>query len=233
MGPEELDASNEPLTILYRDEFLVAIAKPAGMMVHPVANPTDEEPSAMKRLRDQISQRVFPVHRLDRPTSGVLLFALDKKSAGIVQQAFERREVVKTYFAIVSGNVPEKWICESPLASDSDDRPLPARTSFERIESKSLEQDLTLSLVKAMPSTGRFHQIRRHLLEVEHPIIGDFRYARMDESFRLGEILKTGTRMLLHAAKLEIAHPHSGEPLSVRCPIAPDFARLFPQAHLD
>lgn len=218
----------EPLAILYRDDFLVAIDKPAGMMVHPAANSPDDEPSAMKRLRDQIGQRVFPVHRLDRPTSGVLLFALDKKSASIVQQAFERREVVKTYLAIVCGNVPEKWICDSPLAADTDDRLLPARTSFERLASINAEPGLVLSLVKAVPTTGRFHQIRRHLLEAGHPIVGDFRYAGMDRSFRLGEILGTGTRMFLHATTLKTIHPKSEAPLLIESQMASDFQSSLP-----
>ena len=77
-----------PLRLLYQDDFLVAIDKPAGMLVHPVRDPKDSEGTAMKRLRDQLGQHVFPVHRLDRPTSGVLLFALDKQSAALGQQAF-------------------------------------------------------------------------------------------------------------------------------------------------
>jgi len=95
-----------PLSILYQDEFLVAIDKPAGMIVHPGREPEGPEWIAMKRLRDQLGQRVFPAHRLDRPTSGVLLFALDKETASLAQQAFERRNVIKTYHAIVCVNVP-------------------------------------------------------------------------------------------------------------------------------
>lgn len=222
----------EPLEILYRDEFLVAIDKPAGMMVHPTGSPIVEEPSAMKRLRDQLGQRVFPVHRLDRPTSGVLLFALDKRSAGIVQQAFETREVFKTYLAIVCGEVPETWICDSPLATESGDKSLPAQTFFDQLASIVTESELVLSLVKAVPKTGRFHQIRRHLLEAGHPIVGDFRYAGMDESFRLGKILGTGTRMLLQALILETVHPQTGAPLVIRSRMDQHFERLFPKIQI-
>jgi len=223
-----------PLTILFQDDFLVAIDKPPGMMVHPAGDSMEVEPSAMKVLRDQLGQRVFPVHRLDRPTSGVLLFALGKKSAAIAQQAFECREVAKTYLAVVCGNAPERWTCETPLATNPVDIPLPARTSFERLAIReNADSGLVLSLLKAMPTTGRFHQIRRHLLEAGYPIVGDFRYAGMEASFQLGEILGIGTRMLLHAKTLEFNHPHGGGPLKIESPVDYDFARLFPLIHMD
>lgn len=222
-----------PLTILYQDEHLVAIDKPAGMIVHPGREPEGPEWIAMKRLRDELGQRVFPVHRLDRPTSGVLLFALDKQAAGLAQQAFERREVVKTYHAIVCGKVPPQWICETLLAADQGDALLPATTAFERLAVRAAgsfpgDPALVLSLVKAMPATGRFHQIRRHLLEAGCPVVGDFRYAGMDRSHELGEVLGTGTRMLLQSKCLALRHPLTGASLRIQAPLDADFARIFP-----
>lgn len=224
----------EPLSILYQDRFLVAIDKPAGMIVHPAGDPVDAEWIAMKRLRDQLGQRVFPAHRLDRPTSGVLLFALDKATAARTQQAFERRRVLKTYHAIVCGDVPERWVCETPLAANPGDELLPAKTTFERIAVTAAgrfpaDPSLVLSLVKAIPATGRFHQIRRHLLEAGHPVVGDFRYAGMERSHALGEILGTGTRMLLQSKSLELEHPQTGDPLKIEAPMDPSFARCFPE----
>lgn len=223
----------EPLAILYQDEFLVAIDKPAGMIVHPAADPVDPEWIAMKRLRDQLGQRVYPAHRLDRPTSGVLLFALDKATAALAQQAFERRRVVKTYHAIVCGNVPERWACVTPLAANPGDEFLPAETAFERLAVTAAGKfhdhpTLVLSLVKAIPATGRFHQIRRHLLEAGHPVVGDFRYAGMDRSHELGGILGTGTRMLLQSKSLELDHPHTGERLKIEAPMDAEFSKFFP-----
>lgn len=222
-----------PLPILYQDEFLVAIDKPAGMLVHPGREPEGPEWIAMKRLRDQLGRQVFPVHRLDRPTSGVLLFALDKHSAGLAQQVFELRKVIKIYQAIVCGIAPQAWVCECPLRKNPEDALLAAQTSFERLATageSSFPADLTLSLslLKATPATGRFHQIRRHLLEVGMPIVGDFRYAGEERSHRLGEILGTGTRMLLQAKVLEFLHPHTGELLRIEAPLAADFRRCFP-----
>ncbi|MEP4077874.1 pseudouridine synthase [Haloferula sp.] len=222
-----------PLSILYQDEFLVAIDKPAGMIVHPGRDPEEPEWIAMKRLRDQLGQRVYPAHRLDRPTSGVLLFSLDKETAGLAQQAFELREVAKTYQAIVCGNVPDRWTCETPLRTRSDDEILPAETSFERLAvtpegSFPRDPTLVLSLLQARPVTGRFHQIRRHLLEADMPIVGDFRYAGMDRSYELGEILGTGTRMLLQSKALELSHPRTGASLRIEAPRDTEFSKCFP-----
>jgi tRNA pseudouridine65 synthase len=222
-----------PLTILYADDFLVAIDKPAGMLVHPGREPEGPEWIAMKRLRDQISRPVFPIHRLDRPTSGVLLFALDRRTAGLAQQAFELRNVRKIYYAVVCGIAPQEWICETPLRKNPEDALLPAQTAFKRLRiapesSFPREPTLCLSLLKATPSTGRFHQIRRHLLEVGMPIVGDFRYAGQERSFSLGETLGTGTRMLLQARVLELQHPRTGEPLRIEAPLDEEFCRCFP-----
>jgi tRNA pseudouridine65 synthase len=221
-----------PLHILYEDDFLVAIDKPAGMIVHPGREAEGPEWIAMKRLRDQLGRHVFPVHRLDRPTSGVLLFALDKQTAGPAQQAFELRKVAKTYHAIVCGVAPQEWLCETPLRANPEDELLPAETLFERLDvapesTFASDRTLSLSLLKASPRTGRFHQIRRHLLEAGLPIVGDFRYAGQDRSFELGEILGTGTRMLLQAKVLELLHPRTGEPLRIEAPVDVDFRKCF------
>ena len=225
-----------PLNILYQDEFLVAIDKSAGMIVHPGRELEGPEWIAMKRLRDQLGHWVFPAHRLDRPTSGVLLFSLDKETAGLAQQAFERRNVVKTYHAIVCGDVPERWTCDTPLGTKPEDEVLPAQTSFERlaVTPAGFFPDnplLVLSLLKATPVTGRFHQIRRHLLEAKRPIVGDFRYAGMDRSYELGEVLATGTRMLLQSKALELHHPRTGEILKIEAPNDAEFSKFFPDVY--
>jgi tRNA pseudouridine65 synthase len=221
------------LDLIYQDDFLVAIDKPAGMIVHPGREPEGPEWIAMKRLRGQLGRQVFPVHRLDRPTSGVLLFALDQQTASLAQQAFELREVIKTYHAVVCGIAPQAWACETPLRTNPADEALPALTSFERLDIAPVatfpsDPTLSLSLLKAIPRTGRFHQIRRHLLEADLPIVGDFRYAGQGRSFQLGEILGTGTRMLLQAKVLELQHPRTGAQLRIEAPADADIFRCFP-----
>lgn len=222
-----------PLHLLYEDEFLVAVDKPAGMLVHPGREPEGPEWIAMKRLRDQLGRRVFPVHRLDRPTSGVLLFALDKQTAGLAQQAFERRNVRKIYHAVVCGTAPLEWLCESPLRENPEDELQSARTAFGCLLVSAPaafpnDPSLILSLLEAAPATGRFHQIRRHLLEAGLPIVGDFRYSGQERSFDLGKILGTGTRMLLQAKVLELQHPRTGRHLRIKAPADADFLKCFP-----
>lgn len=223
-----------PLHILYLDEHLVAIDKPAGMIVHPGRDEEDAEWIAMKRVRDELGQQVYVVHRLDRPTSGVLLFARDKATCAIVQQSFERRQVEKTYLAVVDGITAESWCCETPLRKSPEEPALSARTDFARLRvaeagSFPASPRLGLSLVEARPFTGRFHQIRRHLQEVGYPIVGDYRYAGKDRSDELGAVLGTGTRMLLQAKVLELRHPHTGEALRIEAPVDADFLRCFPE----
>jgi tRNA pseudouridine65 synthase len=221
----------KPLCILYQDDTLVAIDKPVGMIVHPGREPEGPEWIAMKRLRDQLGQLVFPVHRLDRPTSGVLLFALDRATSTLVQQSFELRQVEKSYLAIVCGITELSWRCDLPLQKNSEEPLLAAETAFDRldvIEAFMGRADLSFSLLQARPVTGRFHQIRRHLLESGFPIVGDYRYAGRERSDELGDIFGTGTRMLLQAKVLEMRHPHTGESLRIESPADPDFMRFFP-----
>lgn len=223
----------QPVSILYQDEVLVAIDKPAGMIVHPGREAEGPEWVAMKRVRDMLGRQVHTVHRLDRPTSGVLLFALDLDCCTRVQQFFEKRQVEKSYLAVVEGTTPERWICETPLHRVPEEPPQSAKTGFERVAvvpAGSFERlpQLSLSLLKISPHTGRYHQIRRHLLEAGHPIIGDFRYAGADRSMDLGELLGTGTRMLLQARSLLLPHPYTGESFQITAPADADFLRCFP-----
>jgi tRNA pseudouridine65 synthase len=222
-----------PVSILYQDDALVAIDKPAGMIVHPGREAEGPEWVAMKRVRDMLGQPVHTVHRLDRPTSGVLLFALDLDTCARVQQCFEKRLVEKTYLAVVEGITPEHWTCETPLQRVPEEPAQPAKTTFERLEvvtAGSFERlpELSLSLLRVLPHTGRYHQIRRHLLEAGHPIVGDFRYAGSDRSFEIGAALGTGTRMLLQAKSLILPHPRTGDPFEITAPADPDFLRCFP-----
>jgi len=222
-----------PLRYLYQDEFLVAIDKPAGMIVHPGREPEGPEWIAMKRLRDELGQPVYPIHRLDRPTSGVLLFALDRATSTRVQQAFELRQVEKSYLAVVCGVTEADWCCEIPLRKSPEEPELAARTAFQRLavaEGFAGDPELRLSLLRADPFTGRFHQIRRHLQQAGFPIVGDYRYAGRERSDELGAILGTGTRMLLQAKSLRLAHPWQGGPLEIVAPPDEDFGRCFPLA---
>ncbi|MFT4176505.1 MAG: pseudouridine synthase [Luteolibacter sp.] len=212
--PRDQEASfTEPLRILFQDENLVAIDKPAGMVVHSTKELTTPEWVVMKRLRDQIGRKVYPAHRLDRPTCGVLLFALDEQTLALLHDAFTRREMRKTYLAVVDGVPPERWESLEPIEDSAGEKETHAHTAFERLAMRE-----GISLVKALPTTGRFHQIRRHLAGAGFPIVGDYRYGDIARNDELREMLGTGSRMLLQAKSLEFTHPYSVEALRLEAP---------------
>lgn len=215
------DASDEPvtpLTILYADEHLVAIHKPAGLLVHRGWG-NDEQP-AVQRLRDQIGQFVYPVHRLDRATSGVLLFALSSEVARDMQAFFRERSVDKTYLALCRG-IQELGVVDHPLAKEKGGEKRPARSDFRLLGSAG-----RYGLYEAKPTTGRVHQLRRHLKHVSHPIIGDTRYGKGEHN-RLFREEHSFHRLALHCGRLAFAHPRTGVSLSITAPLCDDFAKLL------
>ncbi|MFK7909217.1 MAG: RluA family pseudouridine synthase [Akkermansiaceae bacterium] len=214
----------EPLNIIYQDDWLVAVDKPAGQLVHPADKPKDDDQVTMKILRDQLGQHVYNIHRIDRPTTGVLLFGIDRDAARALHRALERHEVQKTYWAIVSGSPPaDAWECHVPLQKHDQAPEREAHTSF-----RVLEKSTSLALIEATPHTGRTHQIRKHLLHAEIPIVGDYRYAGIDTSDHLGRQLGTGTRMLLQSRLLEFIHPVTAINTAIKSPVDPCFSDCFP-----
>lgn len=219
--------SSAPLDILYQDEWLVVVNKPAGYLVHPAEDPQPDHLVMMKILRDHLGCHVYPTHRLDRPTCGVLLFGIDKQVAKQLHKAFELQETQKVYHAVVEGipQVPQ-WSCSEPLQKMAGKPSRAALTDFKILDSTEIEQE-SISLIEARPKTGRFHQIRRHLLHAGFPIIGDYRYVEMERCDILSEKFDLNKRMLLQAKTLTFTHPVSQEPLAVSSPRDPLIARLF------
>jgi tRNA pseudouridine65 synthase len=170
-------------SILYQDQNLIAINKPSGFHVHPPERNPDKVPKSkivLQQLRNQIGQMLYPVHRLDVATSGVLLFALDSKTAGRICGEFQKNQVEKTYWAVVRGHLPEEGKIELPLESDSSHELLSCLTEFRTLKKIELPhpvgkkyQTARYSWLEVRPKTGRFHQIRRHMNRISHPIIGD------------------------------------------------------------
>lgn len=224
-----------PLHILYEDEWIVVVDKPAGQLVHPANEPQEGDQVTMKILRDQIGQHVYTIHRLDRPTTGVLLFAKDQAIAKPLHQALERHEFTKTYYAVCHGLPPtDRWESRQPLQKHEQAPLKDAHTSFHKLHSTehpaldNLDTS-TLSLIEATPHTGRYHQIRRHLQLTGIPITGDYRYSGIEQSDLLGKLLKTEARMLLQAKSLKITHPVNQEPLKITAPLDPFIRKCFPQ----
>jgi tRNA pseudouridine65 synthase len=206
----------ERLEVIHRDERLIAVNKPSGIAVH--RGWSDDEVNAMTLVRDAIGKHVFPVHRLDRATSGVLLFALDSECAAATQALFDRRAIAKRYRALVRGVAPESIDIDHPVPKSEDGPRVDARTQVARLFAKD-----RYSFVEARPETGRLHQIRRHLKHISHPIIGDVRYGKGEHNryFREEHGLH---RLALHALQLSLPHPISGVELVLRATLPDDFS---------
>lgn len=206
------------LDILYRDEHIVAIHKPDALLVHRTRLSGDRL-AALQILRDQINRTLYPVHRLDRATSGVLLFALDSGTARLLGAAFTEHQITKTYRAIVRGNAPSSGVIDHPVIDPDDPVPRSALTQFKKLENLSLDEEVDgrpvrYSLLEIQPQTGRRHQIRRHLKHINHPIIGDTVYGRGPQNRFFRDRFGVH-RLLLHARALELEHPHTGAPLRI------------------
>lgn len=226
------------MEILHQDAHLVAVNKPAGLLVHRTDIDRHETRCAMRMLRDRLRQRVYPVHRLDKPTAGVLLFALDPETAKRMTAAFAAGAVEKTYIAVVRGHTAENGIIDYALVEEPDpmtdgrarpDKPAqPAVTLYQRVATTELPFPVgryataRYSLLRIRPRTGRKHQIRRHLKHIFHPVIGDTRYGdgRHNHFFRSRF---NGQRLLLAATGLGIVHPYTGEPLALRAALDEGF----------
>ena len=247
MAPDGLGGTGrETLPIVYRDEWLIAIHKPAGLLVHRSDLDRHETRFAVQLLRDQIGRPVWPAHRLDRGTSGLLLFALDRDTGRSLGGQFERGEVEKTYLAVVRGFPPESGEIDHALAPLADERagllpgraPQPAMTRFRRLATVELPHRVDryptsrYALVELSPLTGRRHQLRRHMKHIAHPVIGDATHGKGNHN-RLFQELFGCRRMLLAALEMRLRHPVSGEPLTLRAPLAGDFADLLEQLGWD
>lgn len=205
--------------VLYRSSALVAVDKPSGLAVH--RGQSRDLVHALELVRDAVGSYVYPAHRLDRATSGVLVFALSADAARELGRAFERGEVEKRYLAIVRGNPPEKILVDHPLSQDDGKPAQAARTTFT-----TLARYGRYALVEALPHTGRTHQIRRHLKHLSCPIIGDVRYGKGDHNryFRTELGLQ---RLALHATSLVLTDPASGERVSIHAPLPEELARTL------
>lgn len=216
-----MDGPVQPLRLIYRDDDLVVADKPAGLAVHRGWAP--ERDVAMARVRDAIGKLVYPVHRLDRGTSGVLVLALSPDVARVLGEAFASNQVHKTYWALVRGVPAESGVIDHPVlpGEDKDAERVPARTSFARREVYG-----RYSLVEACPETGRLHQIRRHLKHISCPIIGDVNYGKGEHN-RLFRERYGLHRMFLHARRVALVHPVTNMPLQIEAPLPSELEQVL------
>ena len=234
-----MTAAAEVLPVIYRDDNLIAIHKPAGLLVHRSALDRHETRFALQILRNQIGRPVYPVHRIDKGTSGVLLFALTREVGALLGGQFERGEVDKTYLAVVRGHPPESGEIDHPLARMADEYAgivggpaQPALTRYRRLATVELPYRVDrypssrYALLELEPQTGRWHQLRRHLKHIAHPIIGDATHGKGRHN-RLFQEVFDSRRLLLAATTLRLHHPLSGQPLALATSPAADFVELL------
>jgi len=229
------------LDILYLDDYLAIVHKPAGWLVHRTPLDKGETRFVLQTLRDQIGQHVWPVHRLDKGTSGVLVFALSAEVARTLGQAFETGEGLhKTYRAIVRGWPSEQGLIDHPLKRMPDDMRSereeiqPAQTRYNTLRRGELPiaqgefPSLRWAEVQLQPLTGRRHQLRRHMKHIAHPIMGDATHGKGPLNRAVAAHMGV-TRLWLHALRLDMRHPVSGQALTVDAPCGPEWS-LWPEA---
>ena len=215
------------LEIIYQDEVIVIVNKPTGLLVHRSPIAADASEFAIQVLRDQIGQKVFPVHRLDRKTSGLLVFALNEEVNKLMQVAFMNREKKKKYLAIVRGFVAENGTIDYALTNEAG-KVQDALTHYRLLQHFEIEipngkfTSARYSLVEVEPETGRMHQIRKHFAHIFHPIIGDRPHGCNKQNKLFLE--KWGMNsMLLHASELTFKHPLTNQEMTFKAPLPADF----------
>jgi tRNA pseudouridine65 synthase len=230
------------LDILFQDDYLAIVNKPAGWLVHRTPLDKGESRFVLQTLRDQIGQPVWPAHRLDKGTSGVLVFALSAEVARALGEAFESGEGLrKTYRAIVRGWPADEQFIDHPLRRMPDDM----RSQREEVQSaqtrlRTLQRGelpipqgefatLRWADVELQPLTGRRHQLRRHAKHIAHPILGDATHGKGPLNRAVAEQLGVG-RLWLHAWQLGLRHPVTGANLSIEAPLGAEWAVWTPSS---
>jgi tRNA pseudouridine65 synthase len=234
-----MKSAAELIPILHRDEHYVVVNKPAGLLVHRTSVDARETRFLLQMLRDQIGCRVHPIHRLDKGTSGIIVFALHAEAANRLARAFREERVDKRYVAVVRGHAPQHAVVDWPLRDTIDPRAKrhhsllrPAVTEVRRLAIVELSMAVgryataRYSLVACRPRSGRQHQIRRHLKHLRHPVIGDANYGDLAHNRFFRNTLGVG-RLLLAATQISFEHPYTKTKLQIAAPLDESFQRLF------
>lgn len=202
--------------ILFQDDDLVVIDKPAGIQVHPPERRSPQDGTlkehVVKNLREQTGKYIYPVHRLDAATSGVMVFAFNSETASLLQKQFREKTVVKNYVTVARGWIKEEVVFRGEDESETHFFPLRRFTISQPV---GKFEEARYTLVHAIPKTGKMHQIRRHLKSQSYPIVGDTVYGDGKHN-RLWRELVPGSKLFLKAYRLEFVHPHTGAKINER-----------------
>jgi tRNA pseudouridine65 synthase len=233
---------SKSLEILYQDPYLIAVNKPAGLLVHRSSIAAQEKQFALQIVRNQIDQHVFPVHRLDRPTAGVLLFALNSELAKKIAELFQKGNIIKKYVAIVRGYTAE-WgtiqynmkkiknggiSCQNFMISNE----CYTESNYKRLATIEIDRKVDkyptsrYSLISLFPKTGRRHQLRRHMKHIRHPIIGDIKYGNSTHNHFFRDHLNCSC-LLLNAVALKFQHPITGSQIEISARLSMQFKSVL------
>ncbi len=229
------------LNIHYQDEHIVVVHKPSGLLVHRSNIDKYETEFLLQTLRDQIGHLVYPVHRLDKPTSGLMVFGLSKQAAQVLTEAFTQKEVAKSYLAVVRGFVVDQ-IIDYPLKEQLDKMtdqlacqqkaPQDAVTAVKVLATTTVNKPVgryeqaRFSLVSLTPHTGRKHQLRRHMAHIRHPIIGDTTHGDGKQN-QFGRVHLSLHRLALLASTLQFSHPVSGQNMQFEAELDQDLEGIW------
>jgi tRNA pseudouridine65 synthase len=220
------------IDILYQDDHFVAVNKRSGLVVHPTKLAPDAI-AVLPSLRKQMGCYVYPVHRIDRGTSGIVLFGLDSEVASRIGELMRSREVEKTYLALLRGYAEYEGRIDYAIEDTArENGRQESVTDYWRLSQVEIPYEVgpyqtsRYSLVMAKPLTGRRHQIRKHFAHLSHPVIGDTTYGDGDHNKLFRKAFRV-SRLVLMASALEFEHPYTGEPVKVTCPIPKSIRDLF------
>jgi tRNA pseudouridine65 synthase len=232
------------LEILYQDPYLIAVNKPAGLLVHRSSIAAQEKQFALQTVRNQIGRHVFPVHRLDRPTAGLLLFALSSETAKKTAELFQAGKIIKKYIAVVRGYTAECGTIQYSMKNIKKDgiscqnlmisTECYTESNYKRIATIEIDSKVDkyptsrYSLVTLFPKTGRRHQLRRHMKHIRHPIIGDIKYGNSTHNHFFRDHLNCSC-LLLNAVALKFQHPMTGSQIEISARVSMQFKSVLTQ----
>ncbi|MDE0535101.1 pseudouridine synthase [Tenacibaculum sp. L6] len=222
------------VSILYEDDYIVCASKPNNVVVHHAHHSRNvaDEASLLQLLQEQCGEKMYPIHRLDRKTSGILLLAKKSEYVAKFQELFTNNQIQKTYYGIVRGHAPEAKIIDSPVKGRDANVHKEAETHLEMLKTVTVDIPVKpydtsrYSLVKLMPKTGRLHQLRIHMNKISHPLIGDPKYGDKNHNMMFLENFNC-ENLFLHARSLEFIHPYSNEKLEIIAELPEDWNTVF------
>ena len=222
------------LEIIFEDDYFICVNKSNNVLVHHAyhsRNVADED-SLLQLINNEIRLKVYPIHRLDRKTSGIILLAKQKEFVSKFQELFSNNEIQKTYYAVVRGFSPDTKIIDSPVKGRDAKVHKEALTHLKTLEKITLDTPVKpydssrYSFIELLPKTGRMHQLRVHSNKISHPIIGDPKYGDKNHNIMFEENFSC-KNLFLHAGKLDFTHPFTVEKLTLKASFPTDWIKLF------